>query len=76
MISLITINVQGLRTLSHRQALMSRLNCFEADLVCMQETHTTSESELEQWFKKSNLTMNNKLNYQTISSSGIMRSAG
>ena len=55
---------------------MSWLNCFEPDLVCMLETHATSKSELEQWFSRSNLNINNKLNYKTISSSGTMCSAG
>ena len=33
------------------------------------------EQELEQWFRKSNLTIN-KFNYQCISSPGTMHSAG
>ena len=75
MLSIITINTQGLRTLGHRQTL-SWLNCFEPDLICMQETHATSEKELDLWFSKNNLNINNKLNYQSNSSPSTTRSAG
>ena len=76
MISILTLNVQGLRALTHRQTLMSWLNCVTPDLVCMQETHATSEKEAEHWFSKNNLNINNKYDYQCISSPGQPRSAG
>ena len=76
MFSLITLNIQGLRALTNRQTLMSWLNCFAPDIVCLQETHSTSEEEFSQWFSVSNLDIENKNKYKCISSPGTVRSSG
>ena len=76
MISILTLNIQGLRALSSRQTLISWLNCFSPDIVCLQETHSVSEDEFDSWFANSNTSVQNKYNYQRISSPGRVRSYG
>ena len=76
MISILTLNIQGLRALSSRQTLMSWINCFLPDIVCLQETHSISEDEFSSWFVQSNLNISNKFNYQCVSSPGRVRSCG
>ena len=75
-VSFLTLNVQGLRALSHRQTLMQWLNCFGPDIVCLQETHSKSESEFLSWFSSSNFNIQNSFNYKCISSPGSVRSCG
>ena len=75
-VSMLTLNIQGLRTLSHRQTLMEWLNCFGPDFVCLQETHSKTEEEFSSWFSKSNLNIQNKFEYKCISSPGRARSCG
>ena len=75
-VSILTLNIQGLRTLSHRQTLMEWLNCFGPDIVCLQETHAVSEDEFSTWFSVSNSQFKNKYKYKCISSPGRVRSCG
>ena len=75
-VSFLTLNVQGLRALSHRQTLMQWLNCFGPDIVCLQETHSKSEREFSSWFSSTNVNIQNSYNYKCISSPGTVRSCG
>ena len=72
---MLTLNVQGLRTLAHRQTLMEWLNCFGPDFVCLQETHSISEDEFLSWFTN-NINIHNRFRYRSISSPGSVRSCG
>ena len=76
MFKIITLNVQGLRSLPHRQTLMSWLNCFPIDMVCLQETHSSSEDECTNWFSTNNVNINNSKRFKVISSPGTNRSSG
>ena len=77
MIQLITLNVQGFRSLQNRQTFMSWVNCFGPDIICLQETHSTSEREFTGWFSPNNVNINNtKYKYKCISSPGTIRSSG
>ena len=76
MFTLLTLNIQGLRALISRQTLMSWLNCFAPDIVCLQETHSISEEEFSEWFSVSNIHIQNKNKYLSISSPGTVRSSG
>lgn len=76
MAKLLTLNCQGLRSLTNRQTLMSWLNCFPVDFVCLQETHSCSESEFANWFSCNNLNINNSKKYKSISSPGTVCSSG
>ena len=75
-ISVLTLNVQGLRALASRQTLMAWINCFRPDIICLQETHSKSETEFSQWFSSSNTRIRNIHNYQCVSSPGRARSCG
>ena len=75
MIQLITLNVQGLRSLQNRQTFMSWVNCFGPDIICLQETHSTSEKEFTGRFFPNNVNINNT-KYKCISSPGTIRSSG
>ena len=75
-VSILTLNVQGLRTLIHRQTLMQWLNCFGPDIVCLQETHAKTEEEFSSWFENSNTDITNRFRYKCISSPGRVRSCG
>ena len=55
---------------------MSWLNCFKVDIVCLQETHSCSETEFDNWFSNNNVNINNKRKYKIISSPGTIRSSG
>ena len=44
-LTIITLNVQGLRNHTHRTTLFSWLNCVKADIICLQETHSSSCDE-------------------------------
>ena len=74
MITLITINAQGLCTLAHRQALLTWLNNFGPD-ICLQETHATMEHECHEWFSP-NTACNDKYKYKCTSSPGTPCSSG
>ena len=62
--------------MTNRQTLMSWINCFPVDFVCLQETHSCSETEFNNWFSCNNLNINNSKKYKTISSPGTTRSSG
>ena len=55
---------------------MSWINCVSVDFVCLQETHSVSESEFADWFSTTNLDINNSKKYKSISSRGAVRSSG
>ena len=76
MITILTLNIQGLRSLVSRQTLMQWLNCFGPDIICLQETHSKTEVEFSSWFSLSNTNISNKFKYKCISSPGKARSCG
>ena len=76
MISVLTLNIQGLRSLTSRQTLIEWLNCFGPDIVCLQETHAKTEQEFASWFSNANPNIRNKFKYKCISSPGKARSCG
>ena len=66
MISLITLNCNGLRDLRKRSAFYSWLANSSIDVVCLQETHASSEAEITNWFPS----------FSTVSSPGSVKSRG
>ena len=72
----ITLNVQGLPNIRNRQTLFSWLGCVKADIIALQETHSTSEKEFKDWVKQETQANNNKQNYLVESSPGSARSSG
>ena len=48
-LSILTLNCQGLRDMITRNALFSWLNFVKADIICLQETHSTSIDEFVSW---------------------------
>ena len=56
-LSIITINVNGLRESSKREGLVQWLRSLPAtaDIVCLQETHCTSDVECHSWFSSTGL---------------------
>ena len=48
-----TINVRGLRDRVKRSAIIFWLTQQNFDLICLQETHSTSDEELSSWFARS-----------------------
>ena len=52
MVNFMTLNVNGLRDQLKRQALLTWLSSRvpSSDIVCLQETHSTSDVELQSWF--------------------------
>jgi exonuclease III len=75
-LSLLTLNIQGLRAPNNRATLFSWLNCVQADIICLQETHSTSVAEFESWVLFETNAGNNLQQYSVISSPGSVRSAG
>ncbi len=75
-LSLITLNIQGLRAADHRHTLFSWLNCVKADIVALQETHSISQDEFQSWVTEQSLANNNIQQYSVISSPGSVRSHG
>ena len=76
LISTITLNCQGLRNGTQRSVLFSWLSCFCPTIVCLQETHSTSQAEFSKWIADETNHNNNKTNYQVLSSPGTTRSRG
>ena len=72
----ITLNCQGLRNVTQRSVLLSWLSCFSPDIVCLQETHSTSSEEFAQWLTTETNNNNNKPKYNVLSSPGTTRSRG
>jgi exonuclease III len=75
-LSLLTLNIQGLRAPNNRATLFSWLNYVQADIICLQETHSTSVAEFESWVLFETNAGNNLQQYSVISSPGSVRSAG
>ena len=71
-----TLNVQGLRNVRNRQTLFSWLNCAKPDIICLQETHSTSEEEFRAWVTTETNNNNNQQQYLVASSPGSARRAG
>ena len=55
---------------------MAWLNCFQPDLVCLQETHSKTIAEFSTWFSHQSSSSINKHHYHFISSPGTIRSRG
>lgn len=53
MYSLISLNINGLNDHIKRTALIDWLKCMKADIVCLQETHASSHSAIQSWFRNS-----------------------
>ena len=49
-VSLVTINVNGLRDANKRLSFLQWLSHSSPSIVCLQETHAVSDGELRQWF--------------------------
>ncbi len=75
-LSILTLNIQGLRAADNHATLFSWLNCVKADIICSQETHSTSAAEFESWVKNETDADNNLQCYSVISSPGSVRSVG
>ena len=50
-ITLVTLNVNGLRSEAKRLSLSRWLHAHKPDVVCLQETHAVSEEEIDGWFE-------------------------
>ena len=50
MVRFFTLNVNGLRDPNKSMSFLQWLTRVSADLICLQETHVTSESECASWF--------------------------
>jgi exonuclease III len=75
-LSIITLNIQGLRAPDHRHTLFSWLNCVKADIIALQETHSTSQDEFRSWVTEESSANNNFQRYSVVSSPGSIRSRG
>lgn len=63
-----TLNVNGLRDPNKRMSFLQWLTRVSTDLICLQETHVTSESECASWFSS--------LGFSTLWSPGSSHSCG
>jgi exonuclease III len=75
-LSILTLNVQGLRSELNRTTLFSWLNCVKADIICLQETHSISCEEFDSWIRLESEHGNNLQNYSVVSLPGSHRSSG
>ncbi len=75
-VSFLSLNCQGLRDFSKRSAFFSWLTCVKADVICLQETHSTSSDEFLSWVSSQSDSGNNPLTYNVVSSPGTPRSRG
>ena len=75
-LSCLSLNCQGLRDVSKRSAFFSWLTCVKADVICLQETHSTSSDEFLSWVSSQSDSGNNPLTYSVVSSPGTPRSRG
>ena len=64
--SILTLNIQGLRAAQNRSTLFSWLNCVKADIICLQETHSTSAAEFESWVQTESDNGNNLRRYSVV----------
>jgi exonuclease III len=53
MYNLLTLNINSLNDHIKRTALIDWLKCMKADIVCLQETHASSHSSIQGWFRNS-----------------------
>ena len=69
-LSLISLNVNGLRDGNKRAGLLQFLRCLSSplDVVCLQEVHCISEAEVCDWFRSSG--------FSVLASPGSLRSCG
>ena len=69
-LSILSLNVNGLRDSSKREGLVQwlRSSCPSADIVCLQETHCVSDIECHSWFSSSG--------FNFVLSPGSARSCG
>jgi exonuclease III len=72
-LSILILNIQGLRAPNHCTTLFSWLNCVQADIICLQEPHSTSVAEFESWVLFETNSGNNLQQYSIISSPGSVR---
>ena len=70
-LSFLSLNCQGLRDVSKRSAFFSWLSCVKADVICLQETHSTSSDEFLSWVSSQSDSGNNPLTYNVVSSPGV-----
>jgi len=72
----ITLNIQGLRNGRNRQTLFFFFYCAKPDIMCLQETHSTSDEEFRTWVTHETNNGNNMQQYLVESSPGSVRRAG
>ncbi|CAB4039631.1 Hypothetical predicted protein, partial [Paramuricea clavata] len=72
-VSILTLNV---RAPNNRSTLFSWLNCIKADIICPQETHSTSADEFASWVRSESDNGNNLQCYSVVSSPGSAHSSG
>lgn len=72
---MVTLNCQGLHD-AKRSVLFAWVNCFKPEIVCLQETHSTSSSEFSTRVSTESANGNNVAGYQAFSSPGSNRSRG
>ena len=65
-LTLVTVDVNGLRDANKRARLLHKLSHLSASFVCLQETHISSCSDGEHWFSS--------FGFQVVSSPGSVRS--
>ena len=53
MYNLLTLNINGLNDHIKQTALIDWLKCMKADIMCLQETHASSHSSIQGWFRNS-----------------------
>ena len=74
-VTIITLNCQGLRTSAPRDSLFSWLNCCKSTFVCLQETHSVSDSEFSTWISDASTSALNLSRYEFLSSPSTNRSS-
>ncbi len=75
-LSFLSLNCQGLRDVFERSAFFSWFACVKADVICLQEMHSTSSDEFLSWVSSQSDSGNNPLKYSVVSSPGTPRSCG
>ena len=64
----LTLNINGLRDQVKRAAFLRWLLLLQADIACLQETHSSSSAEATSWFSSSG--------FDVVASHGSVKSAG
>ncbi len=75
-LSFLSLNCQCLRDISKRSAFFSWLACVKVDIICLQETHSTSSDEFLSWVSSQSDSGSNPLTYSVVSSPGTSHSRG